>query len=111
MSHLTTVRKRVTRRRAIIGVLSLLLVVVLVAAACGEDATPTPLPATAVPSAPAPTAVPAAPAPTAVPVAQIRPLSEWTAEKPATLAEIEVELEKYRGESFNLVSWGGAQQA
>ena len=31
MSHLTTVRKRVTRRRAIVGVLSLLLVVLLVA--------------------------------------------------------------------------------
>ncbi|MCH9037467.1 MAG: extracellular solute-binding protein [Chloroflexi bacterium] len=134
MSHLTTVRKRVTRRRAIIGVLSLLLVVVLVAAACGEDATPTPLPATAVPSAPAPTAVPSAPAPTAVPAAPaptavpsapaptavpsapapttgIRPIGEWTVENPANLAEIEAELENFRGESLVFVSWGGAYQA
>ena len=102
---------RITRRRAIVGLLSLVLLLVLVAAACGEDEVPTLVPSTAVPAAPAPTAVPAAPAPTAVPVAQIRTEDEWTAENPATLAEIEAELEKYRGESFNLVSWGGAQQA
>ncbi len=141
MSHLTTVRKRVTRRRAIIGVLSLLLVVVLVAAACGEDATPTPLPATAVPSAPAPTAVPAAPAPTAMPDAPaptavpaapaptavpsapaptavpdepttgLRPMSEWTDDNPATSAEVNAELEKRRGQSLVFTSWGGAYQA
>ncbi len=102
MSHLTTVRKRVTRRRAIIGALSLLLVVLLVAAACGEDATPTPRPATAVP---APTA---APAPTAVPAPTVRTETEWTAENPATLAEIEAALEHHRGEGFTQVTWGGA---
>ena len=147
MSHLTTVRKRVTRRRAIIGVLSLLLVVVLVAAACGEDATPTPLPATAVPAptaipgiptgapptavpdAPAPTAVPGAPAPTAMPDAPaptavpaptampdepstgLRDRSEWTVDNPATIEEVEAELEKFRGDSLVFGSFGGAYQA
>ena len=130
MKHLKTVRERVTRRRAIIGALGLLLVVLLVAAACGEDATPTPRPATAVPApttvpaAPAPTAVPAAPAPTPVPgqiivtvapspapTTQIRPIEEWTEENPATLEEIEAQLEKHRGESFVYVGWGGGDQA
>ena len=32
-------------------------------------------------------------------------------ENPATLAEIEAELEKYRGKSFVFTSWGGALQA
>ncbi|MEE9248374.1 MAG: extracellular solute-binding protein [Dehalococcoidia bacterium] len=121
-----TVRGRVTRRRAIIGALGLLLVVLLVAAACGEDATPTPLPATAVSAptaAPAPTAVPAAPAPTQVPgrvvtatpapapTTQIRPIEEWTVENPATLEEIEAQLEKHRGENFVYAGWGGGDQA
>ena len=109
MNHLKTVRGRVTRRRAIIGALGLLLVVLLVAAACGEDAVPTLIPA---PTArPAPTAVPAAPAPTAVPTTTIRPIEEWTVENPATLEEIEAQLENHRGESFTYAGWGGGDQA
>ncbi|MCH7996250.1 MAG: extracellular solute-binding protein [Chloroflexi bacterium] len=99
---------RITRRRAIVGLLSLVLLLVLVAAACGEDEVPTLVPSTAVPAAPAPTAVPAAPAPTAVPVAQIRTEDEWTAENPATLEEIEEALKHHRGETFTEVTWGGA---
>ena len=38
-------------------------------------------------------------------------MSEWTVENPATLAEIEAELENFRGESLVFVSWGGAYQA
>ena len=48
-----------------------LLVILLIAVACGDDATPTPLPqptATAVPPAPTATPVPAAPAATSTPV-------------------------------------------
>jgi putative spermidine/putrescine transport system substrate-binding protein len=41
----------------------------------------------------------------------LRPLDQWTVENPATLAEIEAELENYRGESFVFISWGGAYQA
>ena len=84
---------RITRRRAIVGLLSLALLLVLIAAACGEDEVPTlipaptAVPATSVPDAPAPTAMPAEP--TEVPVAQIRTEDEWTAENPATLEEIE----------------------
>ncbi len=133
MSHLTTVRKGATKRRAIIGALSLLLVVLLVAAACGEDATPTPLAATAVPATSVPdvpptavpdepdvpaTSVPDVPATsvpvptaTAAPTTGLRAMSEWTVENPATLAEIEAELENYRGESLVFASWGGAYQA
>jgi putative spermidine/putrescine transport system substrate-binding protein len=36
---------------------------------------------------------------------------QWTVEEPATRAEIEAELEKFRGDSFVFVSWGGAYQA
>ncbi|MEE9248004.1 MAG: extracellular solute-binding protein [Dehalococcoidia bacterium] len=129
------------KRLALMGVLGILVAILLIAAACGEDATPTPRPATAVPaptavpSGPAPTAVPAptaipgqvvtatpvpsGPAPTAVPVPTataapttgLRDRSQWTLDNPATLAEIEAELENYRGKSFVFVSWGGAFQA
>ena len=100
---------RITRRRAIVGLLSLVLLLVLIAAACGEDEVPTLIPAPTL--APAPTAVPAPtamPAPTAVPVAQIRTEDEWTAENPATLEEIEEALKHHNGESFTEVTWGGA---
>ena len=133
-----TLKKRISRRYTFLGVLGILVLVLLIAAACGEDATPTPLPATAapvptaVPEAPAPTAVPeptaapehtavpaptavpeptAAPAPTTGPSTGLRPRSEWTLDNPATLAEIEAELEKHRGEDFVFISWGGAYQA
>ncbi|MFQ5874647.1 MAG: hypothetical protein ACE5JL_12730, partial [Dehalococcoidia bacterium] len=132
---------RWTKKRTVIGVLSILMVVLLVAAACGEEATPTPRPATATPVPPTPTPVPATatpipgatatpvpptatpppgatatpvpPTPTPTPGAPtgLRPIEEWTVENPATLAEIEFELEKHRGESLVFVSWGGAYQA
>jgi putative spermidine/putrescine transport system substrate-binding protein len=52
------------------------------------------------------------PAPTATPKpAGPRPKSEWTADEPATLEELEAELENHRGESFTLASWGGGWQA
>ncbi|MEE9198570.1 MAG: extracellular solute-binding protein [Dehalococcoidia bacterium] len=121
-------RRHLTRRRSLVGLLSVLAVIMLVAAACGEEATPTPIPATSTPVIPAtptsgpplPTATPvsgatATPRPpataTSVPTDGLRPLSEWTADNPATLAEIEAELEKYRGDSFVFTSWGGAYQA
>ena len=84
----------VTKPRAILGMVSILIMALLVAAACGEDATATPVPATATPE----------------PAAVLRPISEWTADNPATLAEIEAELENYKGESLVFVSWGGAYQ-
>ena len=52
--------------------------------------------------------------PTPTPVLRdptLRPLSEWTADNPATFEEIEAELHNYRGQSLNVVSWGGTYQA
>jgi putative spermidine/putrescine transport system substrate-binding protein len=40
----------------------------------------------------------------------IRPMSQWTEDNPATLAEVEDALEKHRGESFVFTSWGGGFQ-
>jgi len=106
--------------------------------ATAEPAAPA---ATAEPAAPAATARPAAPAATAAPAASaapvatkapgqvlvatkapvapapapstggVRPRSEWTEEEPATLAELEAEIETHRGESLTFTSWGGAYQA
>ena len=45
------------------------------------------------------------------PVSTLRPRDEWTVENPATLAEIEAELEKYRGESIIVLGPGGAYTA
>ena len=45
------------------------------------------------------------------PVVGFRGPDQWTVEVPATRAEIEAELEKFRGDSFVFVSWGGAYQA
>ena len=132
-----SIYKGVRRRRIVIGMFSILMIVLLVAAACGEEATPTPVPATSTPVPPTATPAPAGetpvpatatplppgvtpPAATATPVSAatatpapttgLRPMSEWTVENPATLAEIEAELENYRGESFVFTSWGGAYQ-
>ena len=55
---------RMMRKPGTVVVIFLIVALLVIAAACGEDATPTPLPATAVP---APTAVPSAPAPTEAP--------------------------------------------
>ena len=116
--------RRLSRRHTLVGIFSILMVILLVAAACGEEATPTPVPATSTPvpptatpapggETPVPTAATPTPAATATPAPTtgLRPQSEWTPENPATLAEIEAELEKHRGESFVFVSWGGAFQS
>ena len=136
------------KQRMALGLLSIFLVLVMVAAACGEAATPTSTPATSVPAtavpataapptsvpdtsepdtsepatampepaattAPAPAATATSQPPTAVPEPEItlRPISEWTPENPATLEEIEGELEKYRGETVIFRSEGGALSA
>ena len=111
MHHLIAYKRKATKRRAIIGALGLLLVVLVVAAACGEDATPTPVPATATPVPPTATSVAQATATPAAPTTTLRDRSEWTVDNPATLAEIEAELEQHRGESFVFNSAGGAFQA
>ena len=54
------------RKSKILVTVIVMVALLVIAVACGEDATPTPQPATVVP---APTAVPSAPAPTAVPSA------------------------------------------
>ena len=138
----STYKRKVTRRRTVVGLLSILMVVMLVAVACGEDATATPVPSTAtsvpatsVPATPVPatsvpatsvpaTSVPATSVPaTSVPATSVpataapapttglRPRSEWTVDNPATLAEIEAGLERHRGETIVLMSWGGAYMA
>ncbi len=106
------------------------IVLILVLAACSQDA-PTPPPdidATArvamertVTTQPAlipiPTIAPVStptpwPTPTpTVPTLILRPLSEWTAQEPATFEEIEAELLNYRGRSLDVLSWGGAYGA
>ena len=126
--------KRLTKQRGILAVVSFLLVALMILAACGEAATATPEAMeepTAVPDEPTavpdepddamePTAMPdepddAMPEPTATTEAMeetgIRPRSEWTVENPATLEELEAEIENYRGSSFVFTSWGGAYQA
>ncbi len=54
------------------------------------------------------TAIPTATPP---PTSGLRPRDQWTADNPATLEELEAEIEKYRGKSFVFTSWGGAYQA
>ena len=100
MSKPRSIYKRAkTRRGVFVGVLGILLVVLLVAAACGDDDTPTPVPPTATPR-PQATATPTGP----------RPISEWTCDEPATLEEIEAALEAHRGNDFTFISWGGSYQ-
>lgn len=126
--------KRIRKaKRLVFGILPLLLIAMLVVAACGESATATPEPAapTAAPEpteAPQPTAtaVPGQvvtateeptepepttmPEPTAIPEPEstLRPRDQWTVENPATLAEIEAELQKHRGKSIVALGPGGA---
>ena len=75
--------------------------------------TPTPIPIPTPTPIPIPTPVPTPwPSPTPTPTASnLRPLSQWTAEEPATLREIEAELRNYWGQSLYLSSWGGTWQA
>ena len=95
-------RRKVAKPSIIIGALSILLVVLLAAVACGDADTPT---------AASPTQVPATAETIVVtPTGGLRPLSEWTVENPGTLQEIEAELEKRRGQPVNWVSWGGSFQ-
>ena len=131
-------KKRFTRRRGILAGLSVLLVVLMVVAACGEAATATPEAMEEPTAMPEPTEAPDdamdepddamdepddamdepddAMEPTAMPddameETGLRPRSEWTEENPATFEELEAEIEKYRGASFVFTSWGGAYQA
>ncbi len=125
--------------RRFFALLAVLTLIFLIAAACGEAATATPEApaegeapaptATAMMAeeeepdtddemeeeAPEPTAMPAEPTtmpePTAMPASGLRPRDQWTVDNPATLQEIEKELEKYRGHSLVFSSWGGAYQA
>ncbi|MEE9199561.1 MAG: extracellular solute-binding protein [Dehalococcoidia bacterium] len=107
---------RLPKKRSFLALASILIIVLLVVAACGEEATPTPVPATATPvpqatATPVPQATATSAPPTATPAPTIRPISEWTVSNPATLEELEAALEKHRGESINYVSWGGPDQA
>ena len=124
--------RKFTKRRGVLAGLSILLIALMVLAACGEAATATPEAMEEEPTAmPEPTEAPddamdepddamdepddameptAMPEPTEV-ATTIRPRSEWTEENPANLAELEAEIEKYRGSSFVFTSWGGAYQA
>ena len=123
-----------TAKRLVFGILPLLLIAMLVVAACGEAATATPEPdtpteepqptaapqptATAVPgqvvtateepTEPEPEPEPTEPAPEPEPESTLRPRDQWTVENPATLAEIEAELEKHRGKSIVALGPGGA---
>ena len=126
--------KGLTRGKGLMTLLAVLLIALLIAAACGEAATATPEAMeeepTAMPEPTAmaddpddamePTAMPdepddAMPEPTATTEAMeetgLRPRSEWTVENPATREEIEEELKKYQGQSLVFSSWGGAYQS
>ena len=95
------------------------LAIAIVFVACASDIeTPRPTQAgieATTPAQPALTPIPTAtpyPIPTSTPRdPNPRPLSEWTAENPATFEEIEAELHNYRGQSLTFASWGGAYQA
>ena len=72
---------------------------------------PTPVPTPTSISIPAPTPTPTeTPNPPLPDPLIIRSMSEWTAENPASFEEIEAELQKYRGETLNVTSWGGTYQ-
>ena len=90
---------------AVAGLTALLLVL----AACGEAATATPEPEVEEPETTMDDD--AAMDEGDSMVSHVRPRSEWTAEEPATLEEIEAELAQYRGQSFTQTSWGGGWQA
>ena len=76
-------KRKVTRRRTVVGLLSILMVLMLVAVACGEDATATPVPSTTT-SVP-PTSVPATSVPaTSVPATSVPATSVPATSVPAT---------------------------
>ncbi len=107
-----SVKRGPTWQRAVILVLGVLALSLLIGVACGETSTPTPVPEAATSVPPTATAVVTATLePATEPEVTLRPRDEWTVENPATLAEIEAELEKHRGESIIIVGPGGAYQA
>ena len=131
-------RTKARRKRAILGIVGIIAVIMLVAAACGGDDTPTPAPSTPAPSTPTPapatptpapstptpppttpdtptptpsTPTPPPPTPTPTPGDQLRGPDDWTLDNPATRAEIEAEFEKFRGGQVRISHYGGAAQA
>ena len=74
--------------------IGLLAIACLLLTACGEDLHPTLT----------------SPAPTMSLTSGLRPRDQWTIDSPATLAEIEAELQRFRGQTLTFVSWGGAYQ-
>ena len=107
-----SVKRGPTWQRAVILVLGVLALSLLIGVACGETSTPTPVPEAATSVPPTATAVATATLePASEPEVTLRPRDEWTVENPATLAEIEAELEKHRGKSIVIVGPGGAYQA
>ena len=109
MRQRSAMLKRKSPRKLALLVASGLLVLLVVLAACGEAATATPEP-----DEPDDTTMDTgddAMDDDDAMVSHARPMSEWTAENPATLEEIEVALAEYRGQSFTQASWGGAWQA
>ncbi len=102
----TASRRKLDRRWALL-VAAGLLTLLLVLAACGEAATATPEPEE--PDTTMDTGDDAMDDDDKM-MTKVRPRSEWTAENPATLEELEAEISNYRGQSFTQTSWGGGWQ-
>ena len=109
MNRLRSLPRRKVKKSWALLVVAGLTALLLVLAACGEAATATPEPEVEEPETTMDDD--AAMDEGDSMVSHVRPKSEWTAEDPATLEEIEAELANYRGDSFTQASWGGAWQA
>ena len=96
---------KMTRGRVILGVMGILLIILLVAAACGSEPTAEPDIDATIEAGIAAT-VEAMPEPTATPEAmmmdKVRPPSEWTPENPATREEIEAGTGELQGHDHNV---------
>ena len=124
--------RRLSQKQAVMGAVAILAVILLVAAACGDDDTPTPVQSTPTPvpgtstlvpptptpvnpsdGTPPPPTAPSVPAPsTPTPTTTgLRGPDEWTLDNPATRAEIEAELVQFRGGQVRVSHYGGATQA
>ena len=110
MKRIHSISRRKMKKSWALLAVAALMALLLVLAACGEAATATPEPADEEPDTTMDTGDDAMDEGDAM-VSHLRPKSEWTAEEPATLEEIEAELANYRGESFTQTSWGGGWQA